>query len=66
MFYDFHIFCSISIPPTCFHLSPISRLLTSKIRTVKKIKNCKKDFGQLRASYIKGKEILCEIQRFVV
>ena len=51
----------------CFYLSPNFWLLQSKIDTVKKIKNiAKKDGGQFRASSVKEKEILCEIQRFVM
>ena len=50
----------------CFHLSPIFWWLQSKIRTAKKSKHCKNDGGQLRPRSVKEKEILCEIQRFVV
>ena len=51
----------------CFYLSPIFWLLPSKIDTMKKIKNiAKKDGGQFKASSVKEKEILCEIQRLVM
>ena len=46
----------------CFHLNPIFQLLPSNTSTMKKIKTFKKYGRQFRASSIKEKEILCEIQ----
>ena len=49
----------------CFYLSPIFRLLPSKNDTMKKLKHCKKDGRQFRASSVKEQEVLCEIQQFM-
>ena len=45
----------------CFHINRLSNCYQ-----VKPVKHCYKDGGQFRAIFDKVKEILCEIQQFVV